>query len=663
MVSLKVVSNSLKRNCNFLIDTGAALSIIDSKVVAKFKAPFSPVTKNITSFSGKEKITGKNVPLIVALPGGKEIPVEFFAMQGVDMDISHPQLKNTLKYLKENSVTISPSFPPIKNNYVKLDGILGNDVIQHFDTFQSVPFRNCKLLQLDDGFIPIGSIGKLISEGNKIVENKFSKQSKADRSNSDKSEELGAVSDLVDSNDYALARSGGISSPQTDAITCFDAGPHGGGRSKPVVASKKKTKPFSNVEVRHSVNFVLDPNPSYFSPIDEVLPNSNVEQGLEHLFSLESLGIHKDVSTYDEQQVEKFKNSIEFYDDHYHVELPWKEDLIDKVPSNYHLAKVIAKKVSEKNIKQGISTQYCDVFEEQENLGIIEPIPAGFDPEEHVWIPHRPVIRDDPLATTKIRSVFNCSLKTRGAPSLNEAAYPGTDLMGDLLGLLNYFRTNNYTLLADIVKAFLMVKLKNLKDRNRFSFLLYKDGKYIPYRYNTIIFGFCSSPFILNYILRYHANKSSDPTISSAIATKFYMDNFIYTSSSEDKLTYCFDQTKSDLEAGGFDLRDWVSNSKKVTDHIPENDRCESELTKVLGYNYDPQNDVLTIKNTKLDVEADTKRKILSSFASVFDPIGVLSLLMVRGNLLCDLSLKLNVLGMRSCPNQSLGNGGNFVKT
>ena len=593
----------------------------------------SPLTKLITSFTGKGQKEGANVLLIVTLPGGKEIPVDFFAMKGAEMDISHPHLKSTVKNLKENSVLISPSFPTINSNYVKLAGILGSDVIQQLDTFQTVSFQNGKLLQLADGLIPIGSLGRLISNEIDVDGKKLSKQSETYRSDSDITEELGSVSDFAESNDYALTGSGGLSSPSTDTITCFDAAPPRGGGSKLVVTTKKKkkTKPFSDVEVRHSVNFVLNPNPSYFSPIDKVFPDSNVEQGLEHLFSLESLGIPKDVSTYDQQQVEKFEKSIEFREGHYQVELPWKEELIDKVPSNYHLAKVIAKKVYEKNSKQGISTQYLNVFEEQESLGIIEPIPDGFDPEEHVWIPNRPVVRDDPLATTKIRPVFNCSLKTRGNPSLNEAAYPGTDLMGDLLGLLNYFRTNNYTLLADIVKAFLMVKLKNLKDRNRFSFLLYKDGKYIPYRYNTIIFGFCSSPFILNYILRHHAKQSRDSTIGEAIATKFYMDNFIYTSSSEDKLTYCYDQTKADLETGGFDLRDWVSNSKKVTDHIAEDDRCESGLTKVLGYNYDPQLDALTIKNTKLDMEANTKRKVLSSFSAVFDPIGILSPLTVRG--------------------------------
>ena len=595
--------------------------------------PLSPVTKHITSFSGGGTKIGANVPLFVTLPSKKVIPVDFFAMKVAELDISHPHLKSTIKYLKENSVQLSPSYPTIDDNYVKLAGILGNDAIQNFDTFKIVSFGDGKLLQLADGCIPFGSLERLIGEETKIAEKILSKQSEVSRSNPDFSGRLGAVSDFVEGKDYGLTGGHRLTSPTTEAIAGFDTISPEEVRSKSVVANKrkKKTKPFSDVEVRQSVNFVLNPNPSYFSPIEKVFPESNVEQGLEFLYSLESLGIEKDVSTYDQQQVEKFKKSIEFYDGHYQVELPWKEDIIDKVPSNYHLAKVIAKKVSEKNCKQGISDQYCKVFEEQEQLGIIEPIPAGYNPEEHVWIPHRPVVRDDPMATTPIRPVFNCSLKTRGDPSLNEAAYPGTDLMGDLLGLLNYFRTNKFALLADIVKAFLMVKLKNLKDRNRFSFILYKNGEYVPYRYNSIIFGFCSSPFILNYILRHHAEKSRDPTISSAIATKFYMDNFIYTSTSEDKLTYCYDQIKVDLEKGGFNLRDWVSNSEKVSAHIPEEDRGDSHSAKVLGYNYDPQQDLMTIKNNKLDEEADTKRKVLSSYSSVFDPIGVLNPLMVRG--------------------------------
>ena len=67
--------------------------------------------------------------------------------------------------------------------------------------------------------------------------------------------------------------------------------------------------------------------------------------------------------------------------------------------------------------------------------------PSDYD--SHIWIPHRPVIRTGEQVTTKIRPVFNCSLKIdKTLPSLNEAAYLGIDLMGSILKLLFYFRTN-----------------------------------------------------------------------------------------------------------------------------------------------------------------------------------------------------------------------------
>ena len=48
---------------------------------------------------------------------------------------------------------------------------------------------------------------------------------------------------------------------------------------------------------------------------------------------------------------------------------------------------------------------------------------------DQIWIPHRPVIRTEVNVMTKIRPVFNCSLKMGKSPSLNGAAFPGIDLM------------------------------------------------------------------------------------------------------------------------------------------------------------------------------------------------------------------------------------------
>ena len=92
--------------------------------------------------------------------------------------------------------------------------------------------------------------------------------------------------------------------------------------------------------------------------------------------------------------------------------------------------------VHEKNCKKNIDQAYIEVFQEQEDSGVIERIQGEYNPNDHIWMVHQAVCREDPLCTTKVRPVFNCSLKTKGYPSLNEAAYPGSDLMTPLMSLI-----------------------------------------------------------------------------------------------------------------------------------------------------------------------------------------------------------------------------------
>ena len=99
-MSLNVLSDSHSQKYNFLLDTGAEISILDSSIVAKFDSSLYPVTKNITSFSGKSQVNGATAPLRVVLPGGNNIPVNFFVMPGAKMEISHPQLEATIAILK-----------------------------------------------------------------------------------------------------------------------------------------------------------------------------------------------------------------------------------------------------------------------------------------------------------------------------------------------------------------------------------------------------------------------------------------------------------------------------------------------------------------------------------------------------------------------------------
>ena len=170
------------------------------------------------------------------------------------------------------------------------------------------------------------------------------------------------------------------------------------------------TPPKTLSKQKFVVNFALEPVGYQFDPLQEVSPESNVEYGLDSFYKLESIGI-KDVDSpsYDMEQVEKFSKSIFLKDGHYHVELPWKKDMIEKVPSNLKVSLAVAERVYAKLENQNFVEAYEDVFNQQEALGIIEPIEKRVPSQ--IWIPHRPVIRVDEHNTTKIHPVFNCSLK------------------------------------------------------------------------------------------------------------------------------------------------------------------------------------------------------------------------------------------------------------
>ena len=116
-----------------------------------------------------------------------------------------------------------------------------------------------------------------------------------------------------------------------------------------------------------------------------------------------------------------------FKDGKYHVQFPWHADKLAQVPSNHAIALHILDRVVWRLVKKGLYQEYMNVFLQQKQEGIIEEIhvnPQRFG----IWIPHRPIFKADPAATTKIRPVFNFSLKTSGSPSLNKAAYSGVNM-------------------------------------------------------------------------------------------------------------------------------------------------------------------------------------------------------------------------------------------
>ena len=197
--------------------------------------------------------------------------------------------------------------------------------------------------------------------------------------------------------------------------------------------------------------------------------------------------------------------------------------------------------------------------------------------------------------------------------------------MKDLVKLSIFFRSNKYTMLSDIKQALLQIRLASETDKNRFCFFMRDGDRLVTYRYKTIIFGFNASPFILNYVLKYHADKYAEDEFSKILKENLY-DDMLVTSNDINFLKKVYTETKHRLREGGFTLRSWKSISKELqsimTDQgniVPHGNSYE----KVLGMKYMLEFDSLQVGEFQLDASANTKRAVLSQISKVFDPFGL----------------------------------------
>ena len=236
------------------------------------------------------------------------------------------------------------------------------------------------------------------------------------------------------------------------------------------------------------------------------------------------------------------------------VDLPWDNSKLDNVKPNFSFAKSVMHKVANDLESKNLFEAYTEIFEQQISDGILEELDLEkLCIENHILIPHRPVIKEESRCTTKIRPVLNCSLKISTNNSLNEASYIGVDLLNNLLNLLLKIRIDPIIMVADICKAFLQIRLSSELDKNRFSILWQnRDGTLRAMRYLTLTFGLAASPFVLNYVILYHLNKYPEDICNESLKKVFYVDNLFIVGSCEKSMRKIYNQCVIRMSEGDF---------------------------------------------------------------------------------------------------------------
>lgn len=360
----------------------------------------------------------------------------------------------------------------------------------------------------------------------------------------------------------------------------------------------------------------------------------------------------------DRQWIAKVKGSCQKINTgHYEIGMPFKKT--DPMLPNNRKAVVKRLEGMKKRLMNDdrFYRDYCTFMSDMIEKGYAEMVPEVELHDKIVWyIPHHGVYHHQ--KTDQIRVVFDCAAKFKGV-SLNDALLQGPDLTNPLVEVLLRFRQSPYAFMADIKSMFLQVSVPQ-KDRDYLRFLWWPDGNLqqdpAEYRMTVHLFGANSSPSCANFALQRTARDNSkdysDATLQTVLKN-FYVDDCLTSAETEEELVKVAHEVKSMCAKGGFELKKFVSNSIKLLQSLPveqrrknvkELDLCRDSLPveKALGINWNIEKDVFTV--SVIDKERPlTKRGLLSTIGAMYDPLGIVSPFMLKGRLIMQDLCRMNL--------------------
>ncbi|XP_049294164.1 uncharacterized protein LOC125769473 [Anopheles funestus] len=383
------------------------------------------------------------------------------------------------------------------------------------------------------------------------------------------------------------------------------------------------------------------------SNASSVVCMSTLEESLERFWKVEELQIRDGYSP-EERYCEKLYQDTTQRDDtgRYIVRLPKQPDFEEKLG----LSKLSALRrftMLERRLERDshIKAAYHEFMHEYLELGHMSLIQAPADDESAYYLPHHPVFKAS-STTTKTGVVFDGSAKTSSGYSLNEALCVGPAVQDDLLDIILRFRTYKVAVVGDIAKMYRQILLH--PDDRKYARICFRFDAHSPIQYyelNTVTYGLSPSSFLATRTLQQLANDEGTtyPVAASALKSNFYVDDFIGGADSIESARRLRVELNELLSRGGFELRKWTSNRLEVltgltADQIGTQSALQfipDETVKTLGVSWEPEHDVLSFESAiDTDTASPTKRSILSNIARMFDPLGLISPIVVRAKIM-----------------------------
>ncbi|XP_062704139.1 uncharacterized protein LOC134286530 [Aedes albopictus] len=340
---------------------------------------------------------------------------------------------------------------------------------------------------------------------------------------------------------------------------------------------------------------------------------------------------------------------------HFETGLLWKFDHVE-LPDNYSMAlrrlECLEKRMDRNpDLREALQRQLEDYQLKGYAHRATEAELASADIRRVWYLPLGAVV--NPRKPGKIRMIWDARAAINGI-SLNSVLLKGPDQLTSLPGVLVRFRQFKVGVSSDIREMFHQIFIRK-EDRHSQRFLWRMNPADNPdvYLMDVATFGSTCSPASAQHIKNKNAREFQElyPRAVEGIVDNHYVDDSLESYESTEEAIRVSQEMRYVHEQGGFELRNWLSNSNDVLTALGETKSGEDkrfaadkqgDYERVLGLLWSTLEDAFSFSTVmKQDIsnlittgERPTKRQMLKCLMSLFDPLGFLSLFVVHGKIL-----------------------------